>query len=103
MEYIDLVTWRRTVLDSLDGEPRLQALALLQMARKQGNAMRAPHSRALGGGLFEMRGFQVRLFYVFRGEHTIVLLDGMIKKRDDIPAAMMKRLRRMQRALQQRT
>jgi len=31
-----------------------------------------------------------------------VLLDGMLKKRDDIPDDVMKRLRRMQRDLQRR-
>jgi len=92
----------QTFLDSLDGEPRAQALALLSLLREHGNALRRPHSRALGDGLFELRGFQVRLFYVFRGERTAVLLDGMMKKRDDIPDAMVKRLRRMQRDLAQR-
>ena len=58
--------------------------------------------RRQGDGLFELRGFQVRLFYVFRGERTAVLLDGILKKRDDIPDDVMKRLRRMQRDLQRR-
>ena len=92
----------QSFLDSLEGEPRAQALALLTALRQQGNALRKPHSRALGDGLFELRGFQVRLFYVFRGERTAVLLDGMIKKRDSIPDDVMKRLRTMQRALQRR-
>jgi len=89
-------------LDSLEGEPRAHALALLKLLREQGNALRKPQSRALGDGLFELRGFQVRLFYVFWGDRTAVLLDGMMKKRDDIPDDVMKRLRRMQRALRQR-
>jgi len=92
----------QTFLDGLDEEPRSQALALLSMLRQQGNALRQPHSRALGDGLFELRRFEVRLFYVFRGERTAVLLDGMTKKRDDIPGDVMKRLRRMQRQLRQR-
>lgn len=92
----------QTFLEGLQDEPRAQALALLTMLREQGNALRRPHSRALGAGLFELRGFQVRLFYVFRGERTAVMLDGMLKKRADIPDDVMKRLRRMQRDLQRR-
>jgi hypothetical protein len=30
----------------------------------------------------------------------MVLLDGLVKKRDDIPAAFMTRLRRLQRAVE---
>lgn len=72
------------------------------MLRERGNELRRPHSAALGGGLFELRGRQVRLFYLFRGQRTAVLLDGMIKKRDDVPDDVLKRLRRMQRDLDQR-
>jgi hypothetical protein len=94
----------QTFLDDLDDKPeaKADALALLKMLREQGNALRKPHSAPLGQGLFELRGFQVRLFYVFGGERTAVLLDGMLKKRDDIPDAMLRRLRRMQRVLPQR-
>jgi phage-related protein len=92
----------QTFLDSLESEPRADALALLKLLHQYGNAVRLPHSRALGDGLFELRGFQVRLFYVFRGVRTVVLLDGMMKKRDDIPDDMVKRLRRMQRVLRAR-
>jgi hypothetical protein len=39
---------------------------------------------------------------VFRGVRTAVLLDGMVKKRDDIPNDMVRRLRGMQRVLRER-
>jgi hypothetical protein len=52
-----------------------------------------PHSKALGKGLFELRGQQVRLFYVFRPGRRIVLLDGLVKKRGDIPPDAVARLR----------
>jgi hypothetical protein len=58
-----------------------------------------PHSKSLGEGLFELRGRQVRIFYVFRPDRRTVLLDGMIKKRGDIPTAVLRRLRRFQREL----
>jgi hypothetical protein len=39
------------------------------------------------------------LFYVLLPEQRAVLLDGMTKKRDDIPDATMKRLRALQAAV----
>jgi hypothetical protein len=47
----------------------------------------------LGDGLFELRGKQVRLFYVFLPGRLIVLLDGEVKKRDDIPTRTLARMR----------
>ena len=41
-----------------------------------GPRWRRPQSGALGDGLFELRGKQVRLFYVFLPGRLIVLLDG---------------------------
>lgn len=71
----------QTFLDRLEkGSRHREALALIAMLRERGNELRRPHSAALGGGLFELRGRQVRLFYVFRGRRTAVLVDGMIKE-----------------------
>ena len=55
----------------------------------------------LGDGLHELRdvGTGVRLFYVLLPDNHAALLDGMTKKRDDIPDAMMKRLRTLQGAV----
>ena len=63
--------------------------------------LRLPHSRSLGDGLHELRdvGTGVRLFYVLLPDNHAALLDGMTKKRDDIPDAMMKRLRTLQAAV----
>jgi putative component of toxin-antitoxin plasmid stabilization module len=58
------------------------------------------HSKPLGEGLFELRTGPVRLFYAFRPGRRIVLLDGMLKKRQEIPPGVLKRLRRYQRALE---
>jgi hypothetical protein len=54
-----------------------------------------------GNGLYELRdvGTGVRLFYVLLPGNRAALLDGMTKKRDDIPGAMMKRLRALQGAV----
>jgi hypothetical protein len=74
-----------------------EAAALIKLVRERGNALHAPRSKSLGDGLFELRGKSVRIFYVFRPGRRVVLLDGMIKKRDDIPREVMERLRRLQR------
>lgn len=95
-------TGERPVVDflqGLTGRPKSEAGALIRLLTKRGNALRLPHSKGLGGGLFELRGHQVRLFYVFRLGRRITLLDGMIKKRDDIPPAVLARMREIQKAL----
>jgi hypothetical protein len=90
----------RTFLSGLQGRDKVEAFALIQLLSERGNTLRLPHSRSLGEGLNELRGKQVRIFYVFRPQRRIVLLDGMVKKRDDIPAAVLKRLRQLQREVQ---
>ncbi len=89
----------KTFLARLTGRPKDEALALLEVAQRRGNRMREPKSQAFGGGLFELRGDQVRLFYVFRPDRTILILDGMVKKQDKIPNDVIKRLRGMRQAL----
>jgi phage-related protein len=69
----------------------LRAAALIEYLQTSGNELREPRSKSLGNGLFELRGKQVRIFYVFRPGNRIVLLDGMLKKRTDIPDRMMRR------------
>ena len=71
---------------------------MLELAKRRGNQLREPRSKGLGEGLFELRGHQVRLFYVLRSGRQLLMLDGMVKKRDKIPRDMMKRLRQMQQA-----
>ncbi len=90
----------QTFLEGLTGEDRVDALALLKLLAESGNTLRLPHSKPLGGGLFELRGRQVRMFYVFRRGRRAVLLDGMVKKRGDIPPTVLKRVRRYQRELE---
>ena len=87
----------RTFLSGLQGRDKVEAFALIQLLAERGNMLRLPHSRSLGEGLNELRGKQVRIFYIFRSQRQIVLLDGMLKKREDIPVSMLKRLRQLQR------
>ena len=90
----------RTFLSGLQERDKVEAFALIQLLSERGNTLRLPHSRSLGEGLNELRGKQVRIFYIFRPQRRIMLLDGMVKKRDDIPTAALKRLRQLQREVQ---
>src|SRR5438105_2830537 len=72
---------------------KAEAVALVKLLEERGNLLRRPHSGALGEGLFELRGKQVRIFYTFLPKQVAVLLDGEIKKRDDIPAKTLERMR----------
>ena len=87
-----------TFVEQLPELPRAEVAALLAALRERGNLLRPPHSKALGDGLFELRSVKhaVRVFYMFLPGQQIVLLDGMVKKRDDIPAAVLRRLRLLQ-------
>lgn len=82
-------------VEQLPEPARVEMAALLTALRERGNLLRAPHSKALGDGLFELRSVKhaVRVFYIFLPGQQIVLLDGMVKKRDDIPAPVLRRLR----------
>ena len=75
-----------------------EVAALLAALRERGNQLRPPHSKALGDGLLELRSVKhaVRVFYMFLPGKQIVLLDGIVKKRDDIPAAVVRRIRLLQ-------
>jgi hypothetical protein len=74
-----------------------EAVALIKLVRERGNTLREPRSKPLGDGLFELRGKSVRIFYIFRPDRRVVLLDGIVKKRTDIPGDVIERLRRLQR------
>src|ERR1700745_4015333 len=52
-------------MKGLEGRNKAEAIALVQLLEDQGNALRRPQSGALGDGLFELRGKEVRLFFVF--------------------------------------
>ena len=87
-----------------DEENFADALALLELLEAKGNALRPPRSAPLGGGLFELRAHPhpVRIFYVFRPGRRIIVLDGMVKKKNGIPADVLKRMRGYQRDVESR-
>lgn len=85
-------------VEQLAEPARAEMAALLAALRERGNLLRPPHSKALGDGLFELRSVKhaLRVFYMFLPGQQIVLLDGIVKKRDDIPAAVLRRIRLLQ-------
>jgi len=90
----------QTFLATLDWSLAEEAAALLAYVRVRGQALREPRSKSLGDGLFELRGRHgVRLFYTFRSGHRIVVLDGIVKKRQDIPANVLARVRAYQQTV----
>jgi len=90
-------------IESLEGRNKAEAIALVKLLEEKGNALRRPQSGALGKGLFELRGKEVRIFYMFLPNRVAVLLDGEVKKRDDIPAKTVERMRGYQKDVEQRS
>ena len=86
-------------LMGLQGKNKRQAVALLQLLEERGNILRPPQSKMVETGLFELRGHQVRIFYVFLPGQRIVLLDGMVKKQNEIPDQVLRRVRVYRQAL----
>jgi len=86
----------RAFLEGLAGRNREEAIALIELVGRWGNQLRPPRSKPLGGRLFESRGHDVRIFYTFRPGRRIVLLDGLVKKRDQIPHDVLALVRRYQ-------
>lgn len=86
----------------LEGRNRVEAIALVKLLEERGNSLRRPHSGALSDGLFELRGKEVRPFYMFLPGRVVVLLGGEMKKRNDIPKATLARVRGYQKEVVRR-
>lgn len=63
-------------LDDLTTEQLTSVTKELKLLEKAGNELKMPHSRALGGGLFELRErhYGYRVYYCFHGKLLIILL-----------------------------
>jgi len=81
------------LLENLAGRNRAETIALVKLLEERGNSLHRPRSGTLGEGLFELRGKEVRIFYVFLPSRVAVLLDGEVKKRTDIPRKTLERVR----------
>lgn len=80
----------KAFLDGLSAPAKAKVYAALEMLATEGNQLRLPRSRALSGGLFEMRiGHDegpFRIIYCFRPRRRIVLLHGFVKRTEQIRA-----------------
>ncbi len=89
-------------LQRLEGRNESEAVALVKLLQERGSSLRRPQSGALGDGVFELRGKEVRIFYMFLPNRVAVLLDGEIKKRDDVPPRTLERVRGYQKEVVRR-
>lgn len=89
-----------TRLNAKDSRAADKCTARLERLAALGHELRRPEADYLQHGLFELRvrhgTVNYRMIYFFRGRHTAVLVEGLIKK-DRVPAAAVARaLRRKQ-------
>jgi phage-related protein len=80
---------------------RASYVRLTEMLEEFGLDLRMPHSRAMGGGLFELRpkGREgiARVFYCTQVGKRIIVLRSFIKKTNEIPKRELEIARKRQR------
>ena len=74
---------------------------LVELLMEFGPNLRMPHSRAIGGGLYELRprgreGIG-RVFYCFLVERRVLVLHGFVKKTEETPKQELRIARRRMR------
>jgi phage-related protein len=77
---------------------------IVELPMEFGPNLRMPHSRALGGGLFELRprgreGIG-RAFYCFVSRRRVVILHGFVTKTKDTPEQELRIARRRMKEVQ---
>jgi len=76
-------------INSLDIKMRVKALGSIDILAEFGNQLREPYSKAIGGGLFELRikfaSDITRIFYFFVVDNKIILTNGFVKKTNKTP------------------
>jgi hypothetical protein len=88
------------VVSLADRKDIKDAAVLVGALRALGNELREPRSKALDGGLFELRGTRVRIYYGFLPGRRAVLVGGYVKKRTGTPAEVLRVMRvRLQEVL----
>jgi len=77
---------------------------IVELLMEFGPNLRMPHSRALGGGLFELRprgrGGIGRAFYCFIIGQRVVILHAFLKKTQDTPEQELRIARRRMKEVQ---
>src|SRR5271156_261993 len=77
----------------VDAKDIKDAAVLIGALGALGNKLREPRSKSLEGGLFELRGTRVRVYYSFLPGRRAVLIGGYVKKRNDIPRDVVRLMR----------
>lgn len=76
-------------LDSLDKNTRSKVLGAIEVLKEYGTELRAPITKSIGNGLFELRvkfkTIAVRNLFFFYSGQRIILTNGFIKKDRKLP------------------
>jgi len=100
LEYYETPAGRRPVQDYLDGLEAREALRVsdsLELLEDRGTALGAPHTRNLGGKLWELRVLgrvQHRVLYFAASGRRLVLLHAFTKKTPKTPPTELETARR---------
>jgi len=70
---------------SCDSETQETADRRLDFVKDHGNASRAPITKHLDDGIFELRAKDARFLFYFHGLQKFVFVHGLIKKRGNVP------------------
>lgn len=89
----------REYMARLTADQHEDALQVIELLAIHGNALRV-HSKLVKDGLYELKRFQVRIFFTFRPGYRAVLLDGVVKKKDRLEPSDVERALRMKRDLE---
>ncbi|MFZ0889670.1 MAG: type II toxin-antitoxin system RelE/ParE family toxin [Candidatus Binataceae bacterium] len=76
-----------------DAKDIKDAAVLTGALRVLGNQLREPRSKSLDGGLFELRGATIQIYYGFLPGRRVVLVGGYVKKRTDTPPDVLRLMR----------
>ena len=91
----------RLEIDTLPVGIRASYTRLTELLEEFGLELRMPHSRAMGGGLFELRprGREgiARVFYCMKVGRKIIMLHSFMKKTNETPKRELNIARRRQR------
>lgn len=93
-------------LDSVDTKMRAKLLRSVLLLEQNGNDLREPYSKSLGGGIFELRAIQgndiTRVLYFFLKGNTIVLTNDFQKKSQKTPLSAIQTAKRYRKDYLQR-
>lgn len=91
-------------LENLPTKIKASMYHIFDLLEKYGNEVREPHTKALGGGLYEARakGLEgiARAFFTYQGKRVIVILHCFIKKSQKTPKNELEKARKILKELQ---